>query len=427
MSCSEDVHLYRRRMLMSSASLALWSLLPRVASAAGARDPRLLCIILRGGLDGLSLAAPVGDPDYERLRGKLAVPRAGEGAGLALDDFFALNPSMPHLHATYQRGQALVVHAAATPYRARSHFDGQDVLESGLAGVARVENGWLNRALAGLPSAGRAEPVSGLAMGAVVPLVMRGTAPVLTWIPKAYGLPLRESTIARLQDLYSESDPALAKAFAEGIEIDRVSTLAGMHGMPAKAVSAGSSGSPAQQQKLPQQPRPHREFVEPAEAAAKFLAAAGGPRIGALSFNGWDTHANEGVVTGALANRLGGLDAGLKAFEAAIGPAWSETAVLIVTEFGRTARANGTDGTDHGTATTALLVGGAVKGGRVITDWPGLKDAALFEGRDLAPTSDLRAVLKGILRDHLGIPSEALASRVFPDSASVKPSDGLVG
>ena len=208
--CREHTSLSRRHLLAGTTSLALWGLLPRSA-IAGTRDPRFLCIVLRGALDGLSLAAPVGDPDYARLRGKLAIPKEGTGAGLPLDGFFALNGAMPYLHGLYRKREATVIHAVSTPYRGRSHFDGQDVLESGLAGVAPSESGWLNRALSGMSNAGRTEEHKGLAMGAVVPLVMRGTAPVMSWTPKANNLPLREQTIERLMDLYAQTDAGLAK------------------------------------------------------------------------------------------------------------------------------------------------------------------------------------------------------------------------
>jgi len=431
LACAEHQRLSRRQLLAGTgASLALWGLLPRSA-IAGTRDPRLLAMVLRGGLDGLAMVAPVGDPDYPRLRKALALTTSGEGAGLPLDSFFVLNASMPYLHGLYQKREALVVHATATPYRGRSHFDGQDVLESGLGGVGRIDDGWLNRAIAGLASAGRANP-KGLAMGAVVPLVMRGNAPVLSWIPNAYNIPLRDSTVARLMDLYGQTDPKLAKAFADGMAINRLGAAGGMAApaRPAAAAPAaqgdgmGAMMAPAQAQ--PAGARPFRDFIETAETAAKFLAAADGPRIGALSYNGWDTHANEGSIKGQLANRLAGLDAAIKAFAEGMGPAWKDTAVLIVTEFGRTAHVNGTDGTDHGTATCALLLGGAVKGGRVLADWPGLADPKLHEGRDLKPTGDLRALLKGVLRDHLGIPAGALAQTVFPDSRGAAPVDGLL-
>jgi len=166
--------------------------------------------------------------------------------------------------------------------------------------------------------------------------------------------------------------------------------------------------------------------VDAAETAAKFLSTPDGPRIGALSYNGWDTHANAGALQGQLANRLAGLDAALAALHEGLAPVWKDTVVLVVTEFGRTARVNGTDGTDHGTGMLAFMIGGAVKGGRVVADWPGLGEAALYEGRDLKPTRDLRTVLKGVLRDHLGIPDGALASTVFPESAAERPLDGLI-
>lgn len=419
MDCPENARLSRRSLLMGgAASLALWSLIPRIA-IAGTRDPRLLTIVLRGGLDGLSMLAPIGDPNYASLRPRLAIPATGEGAGLTLDGFFALNANMPFLHSLYQKREATLIHATATPYRGRSHFDGQDVLESGLGGVGRITDGWMNRALAKLPSAGAADATKGLAMGAVVPLVMRGPAPVLSWIPKTYNLPLRDSTVARLTNLYSMTDPKLARAFAEGLEIDRVA-LSQASGTPAPAAAkpGGAAG--------PLPPRLSKEFIDAAEAAARFLSAADGPRIGALSYNGWDTHANEGAVQGQLGNRLAALDGALEALHAGLGPVWRESAIIVMTEFGRTARVNGTEGTDHGTGMAALLVGGAVRGGRIIADWPGLAETSLFEGRDLKPTLDLRTVFKGVLRDHLGIPDGALATSVFPDTAAAKAFDGLM-
>lgn len=433
--CQEHVGLSRRHLLMGFASLALWGMLP-VPAIAGTRDPRLLVVVLRGALDGLALAAPVGDKDYQALRGALAIPATGARAGLPLDALFALNAGMPFLHGLYLKREAAIVHAVATPYRARSHFDGQDVLESGLPGVARIETGWLNRALSRLPNGGRADPSvtksdragggSGLAMGAVVPLVMRGPAPVTSWTPKANGLSLDAGTADRLMDLYVASDPRLAKALAEGLDIDRLATANPKAKTAASAAAtagasplAGGSGS------VQPQPRPFRDFIETAEAAARFLTAPGGPRIGALSFDGWDSHANGSAVDGQLATRFAGLDAALKAFADGMGPAWADTVVVLITEFGRTARANGTGGTDHGTGTAALVLGGPVKGGRVITDWPGLSAAALHEGRDLKATTDLRAVLKGVLKDHLGIPEGALGSDIFPESARIKPLPGL--
>ena len=348
MSCTENHVLSRRRLLGgSAASLALWSCLPK-AALAGTRDPRLLTIVLRGGLDGLSMVAPIGDPSYAGLRQGIALSATGDRPALPLDGFFYLNPNMPFLAGLYAKKEAAIAHAIHTPYRERSHFDGQDILESGLPGIARTDSGWLNRALADLPHAGKASP-KGLAMGAVVPLVMRGQAPVLSWIPKIYNLPLRDSTVARLMELYAETDPALAKAFAEGMEINRVAESGIMAAaQPASPPQMPGAGNIMSAPAAPAAPgNPFREFTDAADAAARFLKAADGPRIGALSYNGWDTHANEGVVQGVLANRLSGLDAAIKALADGLGPVWKETIVVVVTEFGRTARVNGTDGTDH--------------------------------------------------------------------------------
>ncbi|HTS40114.1 MAG TPA: DUF1501 domain-containing protein [Xanthobacteraceae bacterium] len=410
----------RREFLLGTGALFAWAHVPRIARAEG-RDPRFLVIVLRGALDGLAAVAPVGDPDWIGLRGDKALTLAGTTPGLKLDSFFALNPSMPNVHRLYQAGQVSFVHAAATPYRERSHFDGQDVLESGFGRPGLTESGWLNRALAALEPAGRVDGGRKVfATGPVTPLVVRGAAPVLSWTPPRLP-PASDDTLMRLLDLYRHTDPALARVLEERIGLAEIARGGGMDALPA----------PGQMQGQNNQPRPigaqlQAYFAETAGAAAKFLARPDGPRIGALAFNGWDTHADEGPITGRLAILLGALDGAIAAIEKEMGASWRETAVAVITEFGRTARINGTQGTDHGTATIALLAGGALKGGRVIADWPGLRQAQLHEGRDLKPTTDLRAVLKGVLRDHVRISEQALATSVFPDSAALKPMTGLL-
>ena len=406
----------RRELLAGAGVLFAWPFLPKLARAEG-RDPRMLTIVLRGALDGLAAVAPVGDPDWVKLRGDKALVLDGKTRALPLDSFFALNPAMPNLLRLYQKGHAAIVHASATPYRERSHFDGQDVLESGLPNPGRADSGWLNRALGGLePEARVRRDGRAFAVGPVTPLVVRGPTPVMSWTP-ARIQPASEDTMARLIDLYHHTDTELARAI-EG-RMDLV-TLA--------RASDPSAMAPTEGQQLPQgfaaQVRAY--FADAAGTAAKFLARADGPRIGALAFNGWDTHIDEGADSGRLATLLGALDGALAAVEKNMGEAWRETVVAVVTEFGRTARINGTNGTDHGTGTIALLAGGVLKGGRVIADWPGLKNANLYEGRDLAATTDLRAVLKGLLRDHLRVTDQALAGNVFPGSADVKPMAGLV-
>lgn len=402
----EKPSISRRALLLGGGALFAWAHLPRFALAGQGRDPRLVVIILRGALDGLSAVGPVGDPDYVRLHGDLALSLSGEHAALPLDGFFALNPAMPNFARLYRAGQAAVVHAVATSYRERSHFDGQDVLESGYPHQGRTDSGWLNRAVAGLPAGERVHPTRGLGVGPVSPLVMRGPAPVLGWAPQL--LPIAGADLAtRVLDLYTHRDPVLAKALRDGIE---TGTMAGNASDMAKG--AGMN-----------QPEGMRQA---ASGAARIMAAPDGPRIAALAFDGWDTHANEGGATGQLANRLSGLDGAIEALEKGLGEGWKDTAIAVVTEFGRTARINGTTGTDHGTGTVALLAGGAIKGGRVIADWPGLGDAQLYEGRDLKPTADLRAVLKGLLADQFGLSAAVLADSVFPGSASVAPMQGLM-
>ena len=406
----------RRELLLASGTLFAWAYLPKLALAEG-RDPRFLAVILRGALDGLATVAPVGDPDWVALRGDEALTFDGKVPALKLNDFFALNPAMPNLQRMFQANEAIILHACATPYRERSHFDGQDLLESGLPKPAPSETGWLNRMLAGLTPGGRVDPQGSnkgsrvFAVGPVTPLVARGPAPVLSWSPQRIQ-PASDDTVQRLLDLYRHSDAKLASVLEDNSKLTAIEQSGDM-GIGQKARGPG-----------PAQVRAY--FSDAAGNAARFLAQPDGPRVGALALDGWDTHVNEGIATGRLSQLLGALDDALAAVKTNMGSAWKDTVVALATEFGRTARINGTDGTDHGTATVALLVGGALKGGRIIADWPGLKSTDLYENRDLKPTTDLRAVLKGVLKDHLRADARLLAQNVFPGSADVKPMAGLV-
>ncbi|RUU49102.1 DUF1501 domain-containing protein, partial [Mesorhizobium sp. M2C.T.Ca.TU.002.02.1.1] len=292
----------------------------------------------------------------------------------------------------------------------RSHFDGQDVLESGLPGPGNATTGWLNRALASLPAGERVAKLGGLAVGPSTPLVIRGGAPVLGWAPQALPTP-GDALAERVLDLYNHRDPVLAAALQKGLDADRMALGDQMDGKTMKPKGGLDNAAGMRQS---------------AQGAARLMAADDGPRIAALAFDGWDTHVNEGGATGRLANLLGGLDGAFEEFENGLGERWKDTAVVAITEFGRTARINGTVGTDHGTGTVVLLAGGAIKGGRVISDWPGLKPAQLYESRDLAPTSDVRAVLKGLLADQFGLSAAVLGDKVFPESAAVTPMRDLV-
>jgi uncharacterized protein (DUF1501 family) len=409
----------RRELLLGSGALFAWAFVPKMARAEG-RDPRFLTIVLRGALDGLATVAPVGDPDWVRLRGDNGLKLDGATPALPLDGFFALNPAMPNLQRLYRAGQAIVVHAVATPYRERSHFDGQDVLESGFPQPGRAETGWLNRALTGVEPGDRVRAGKNwgraYAVGPITPLVVRGPAPVLSWAPTRLQA-VSDDTTMRLLDLYRHTDPMFAHVLEDRIDLATV--------MPRRVTDRGASDvGPVIQ--IGNFDRVTAYFAEVAGAAAQFLAHPDGPRVGALALDGWDTHNNEGAVNGRLARLLAALDGALAAIETKMAGAWNETVVTVITEFGRTARINGTEGTDHGTATVTLLVGGALKGGRVITDWPGVKESSLFENRDLKATTDLRAVLKGLLRDHLGVQDRALTTDVFPHSEEVKPMEGFL-
>ena len=288
------------------------------------------------------------------MRGERALLLDGKPPALPLDSFFALNPAMPNFHRLYKAQQAAIVHATATPYRERSHFDGQDVLESGLTRPGAVDTGWLNRAMLSLTSDGRVDPRGSrvLGVGSVTPLVVRGRAPVLSWVPQRL-LPASADTQSRLLDLYLHTDPKLAAALEARMRLAAlgpatVSDASMVDGVPVAA--AGINGVRAY-------------FAEAAGAAARFLAKPDGPRVGALGFVGWDTHINEGAASGQLANLLGALDSALAAIETNMGDNWRQTVVAVITEFGRTARINGTNGTDHGTGTLAFLAGGALPAG----------------------------------------------------------------
>jgi uncharacterized protein (DUF1501 family) len=352
---------------------------------------------------------PYADPDYARLREQLAIGAPGTTDGaLPLDGHFGLNPGLSFVHEAYTAREALIFHAVATPYRERSHFDGQDVLESGLTQPHASQVGWLNRAVAGLPPSGTHGTELGIALGQNVPLVLRGPAPISSWSPSK--LPeIDDDTLQRIADRYA-SDPLLSQRLAEALAADHIaSESAGTMTDSMQGIStAGANGADAARANA-------GRYLEIAQRAGGFLARDDGPAVAVFDTTGWDTHFNEGGGQGQLRQRLAGLDTALRALKESLGPAWSRTAVLIATEFGRTAAANGTRGTDHGTATSALLLGGAVQGGRVVCNWPGLSAGELYQGRDLRATMDLRSIIKSVLHDHLHIDSHTLEAEVFPD------------
>jgi uncharacterized protein (DUF1501 family) len=425
----------RRREFLNLGALAAGGALigPRLslANAGGTRRARFVLVIMRGALDGLAAVPPYGDRDYARLRGEFALRAPGDPKGaLPLDGLFGLHPSLAFMRQSYAARELVVFHAVASPYRERSHFDGQDVLENGTTLAHASQSGWLNRALAQLPGQRRRE--AGVALGQNVPLVMRGPAEVASWSPSRLA-GLDDDTLARITDLYSH-DPVLSVRLADALMADSMVAANAAAAAPTMASASNTSsaagmsmpGQPAQGAQAQPAPAPPQQYAEIVRAAAGFLRQDDGAQVAVFDTTGWDTHANEGGAEGQLAGRLAALDKGLALLKEQLGPAWKDTAVLLVTEFGRTAAINGTRGTDHGTATMALLVGGAVAGGRVITDWPGLSARALYQGRDLMPTLDLRCVLKGVLEEHLGVPARSLDASVFPASERARALRGLM-
>jgi uncharacterized protein (DUF1501 family) len=395
--------MHRRHFLKFGAAVGGSALSARFAFAApAATDARFVFIIQRGALDGLSAVPPYADPDYVRLREQLAIQAPGvAGGALALDGHFGLNPGLAFVHECYGAREALVFHAVATPYRERSHFDGQDVLESGLLQPHASQVGWLNRAVAALPRSPRQGTELGVALGQNVPLVLRGPAPIASWSPSK--LPqVDDDTLQRIADRYA-SDAVLSQRLSEALAADRIASEDHTDAMASAAPMTAAAPAGA------------GRYLETVHTAASFLAREDGPAVAVFDTTGWDTHFNEGGAQGQLTQRLGVLDSALRTLRDSLGPTWSRTVVLLATEFGRTAAANGTRGTDHGTAAAALLLGGAVQGGRVVCDWPGLSTRALYQGRDLQPTLDLRVIIKSVLRDHLQISARALDSQVFPD------------
>ncbi|HXS91984.1 MAG TPA: DUF1501 domain-containing protein [Steroidobacteraceae bacterium] len=390
----------RRAFVSGALAAGAAAMLPRCVFADAATDARFVLVILRGALDGLAAVPAYGDGAYASKRGALAIT----APQLKLDGMFALNPSLPQLHERFQSKELIVFHAVASPYRERSHFDGQDLLENGTSAPKSAHDGWLNRALPLLPEAKqRATDRVALALAQNVPLVLRGDARVGSWAPSR--LPDTDSdTLQRIADLYS-TDEYFASRLQSALAADSV-------------VGEGEGMGAGRRDPL-------NALNTVAAAAGKFLAAADGPRIAVLEATGWDTHANQGAERGQLANRLRGLDQALSSLRTGLAGAWARSAVLVVTEFGRTVAVNGTGGTDHGTATCAFLVGGAVAGGRVVADWPGLASSALYEGRDLRPTLDLRSVMKSALALHLGAAESGIEERVFPGSRAARPLDDL--
>ena len=397
----------------STLALGAWPSLAQ--TTAPHNDARLVFLVLRGGLDGLFAVPAVGDPNFTSSRGALA---QYDSAVLPLDGFFGLHPSLAHLHSLFQQKQLLVAHAVGLPYQQRSHFDAQNVLDTGATRPFELKDGWLNRALALSGAASRLSATAqAVAMSSAIPLVLQGSVSVSNWSGARLG-EVQGDTLDRLARLY-QSDPALATALSEA-------RLAMDMGDDASNSMTTNNNMRGPDNKRPRITAGATTLAAAAAQAATFLAAPQGPRLAVLEAGGWDSHINQASPQGQLMRNLRALDEAIAKLQNGLGPVWQRTVVVVVTEFGRTVHTNGTNGTDHGVGMAALLVGGAVRGGRVLTDWPGLANNQLLDGRDLKPTADLRSLFKGILAEHWGLSTVQLESQVFAGTTAVKPWRDLV-
>src|SRR3569623_1432088 len=379
-----------RRHFVATASIGGLAamLAPRLAFARAETDRRFVFFIQRGAADGLGTIAPVGDPAFASQRGDLAADFAG---ATKLDSMFAIHPSLANIGALYRDRQALFAHAVATPYRDRSHFDGQNVLETGGLDAYQVKDGWLNRKLGVVPS-GESRAI---AISATVPMALRGRHEVSSYAPSS--LPQASDDLLQRVSVLYQGDSQLHALWSEALGTKAL----------ASDMAAGTQ----------------QNAQATGALAAKLLVTADGARIAMIETGGWDTHAQQ---RGWLAGQLRNLDTLVGALKTGLGPLWADTMVLVATEFGRTVAVNGTGGTDHGTGSATMLLGGGVKGGRVLADWPGLANGALYEGRDLKPTLDLDAVVAAAVAQHYGLDSARTLRTLFPESEGTPAVSGLV-
>ena len=397
--CEENQQITRRALLQGGAgAMALLAMgVPGLSLAALPTDRRFVFVLLRGGLDGLAAGPPYADPAYAAARGSLALAEPGrDGGALDLNGFFGLHPAMANLHRLYQQQDLAVFHATASPYRERSHFDAQNLLEVGANRPNGQPDGWMNRMLGLYGAAGSR---LGIAFNQTVPLILTGDVPVSSWAPGGGDAPAE--FLERLAQVYGH-DPLFSRLLGQAVAVDAMAEQAG-----ASTMAGGNT--------------PNQALVRTIGTAANMLRAVDVPLMAVIDVGGWDTHANQGTSNGQLANQLRQLDQGIGLLTDRLAPIWDQTVVVVMTEFGRTVAVNGTRGTDHGTGGVAMVAGGRVNGGHVLTQWPGLATAQLHEGRDLRPTLDLRSILKAVLNQHLDLPLADIERYVLPASTGASP------
>jgi len=401
------MHISRRTLLQgisATAGLCLWDAPLKFAFAAVPGDRRLVVVILRGAVDGMAAVPPHGDKNYAAIRKNLALTTDGPTPLHDLDGMFGLHPALANLKTLYDSKQLIAFQNICSPYRERSHFEGQNVLETGALKPHALSDGWLNRALKPM---GMDDGAHALAVAQTPPLLLTGPSRATSWMPAK--LPTPDAAFLAQVKLLYRNDPTLSQSLDDALALQDAAAIASDDPSD-KKMGPGNAAN----------------LTPLFSGAGRLLASAGGPRVAVLDISGWDTHINEGAGDGQLARRLSALDQGLDALRTSLGPAWDKSAVVMATEFGRTVRPNGNGGTDHGTGGASFLLGGAVSGGRVRAEWTGLSDAALQDGRDQPPRTDLRSLFKGVLAEHMGVPASALNGNVFPDSGNVPVMTGLI-
>lgn len=369
------------------------------AAAAKGQSKRLIVIMLRGAVDGLSVVVPYGEDAYYEARRSIAIGRPGTpGSVLPLDGHFGLHPALAGLLPLWTNGSLAFVHAAGSPDPTRSHFDAQRYIENGTPGRDSTPDGWMNRLLQALP--GRRSPTDAVAIGPTLPRILTGAAPVanLGLGPNAARpLPTDRADLGSAFDRLYAANDALDRAYQEGRSA-RTQLLAGL----AAEEHAADNGAP----------RP-AGFPGQAVQLARLIGRDASIRLAFVALGGWDSHVDQGNATGSIARRLQALGDGIAALARGLGTAWRDTAIVVVSEFGRTVHENGDGGTDHGHGNVVWVAGGAIKGGRVYGEWPGLALEHLYQRRDLAVTTDFRTAIGVVAERHLRLPDAGLAS-VFP-------------
>ena len=391
----------RNSALAVAGTAAVPGFLARAAMGAaepGLRTKRLVVIFQRGAADGLNIVVPHGEPQYYAMRPNINIPRK---AVIDLDGFFGLHPSLASFRPLWKQRQLAIVHAAGSPDPSRSHFDAQDFMEAGTPGVKATEDGWLNRSLHSLPLQTQRTPFQAIAMGPSIPRILSGLEPAIAMNN------VDDFSVGGRNPKGSQAASAFEAMYDHSVD----TVLHGTGEETFDAVKMLKSADPSKYRPSPNANYPRGRFGESLRQLAQLIKANLGVQVAFADIGGWDHHVNEGATEGQIANVLSEFSQSLAAFWIDLGDLGEDTVVVTMSEFGRTARENGNRGTDHGHANVMFVLGGPVKGGKVYGRWPGLDQSQLYEGRDLALTTDFRQVIGEAVARHMG--NKNLAA-VFP-------------